>query len=365
MSLLNMSRELLELSPGEVLSETPAPAPPQWKEDLYMHRVCRECRVAPPNFVTHWKDGIEVCGDCGLIAQENIIDTGAEWRTFQNDDQDNHDPSRVGEAANPLLNGSQLSTEISFNHGDARSRELNHAQNKANEDKGNEALLEAYRQISSFCDAIHLSTVVATMAKQLYKLTTESKQFKGKLQDVIIAVCIFIACRQQNVGRSFKEITELTKVPTKELYRVFKEVEKFCEQSKAAWLRTNAPTANGSELAAYRNTNSTQPKDLCGRFGNYLQLPANVSIYAGECADMLLSRGMLAGRSPLSVAAVALYIISNLMNYPKSTKEIGQACSVSDGTIRTAWRIIYDDRLTIIKQTWIDNGGNVDNLPPA
>jgi len=37
---------------------------------------------------------------------------------------------------------------------------------------------------------------------------------------------------------------------------------------------------------------------------------------------------------------------------------------VSDGTIRTAWRKIYDDRLAIVKPAWIEKGGNVDNLPP-
>lgn len=358
----------LELSPGEVLEVKAPAAPPKWTENLVVHRICRECRIDPPNFLIQWKDGIEVCEDCGLIQQENIIDTRAEWRTFQNDDQDNDDPSRVGDAANPLLNGSQLATEISFNHGDPRSRDLSRAQNKATEDKGNKALLEAYRSIGQLCDSINLSTAVSNTAKQLYKLTAESKQFKGKPQDVIIAACIFIACRQQNVARSFKEITDLTRVPKKELGRVFKEVEKFFKQSKATLLRADTAAASavkGSELAGYRNTNSTQPKDLCGRFGGYLKLPPVVSMYAGECAETMLGRGMLAGRSPLSVAAVALYIVSNLMGHPRTAKAIGEVVKVSDGTIRSAWRKIYDERLSIVKQTWIDKGGNVENLPAA
>jgi transcription initiation factor TFIIB len=354
----------LELSPGEVVVEAPAPVAPKWTESLVVHRICRECRIDPPNFLVQWKDGIEVCEDCGLIQQENLIDTRAEWRTFQNDDQDNDDPSRVGDAANPLLNGAQLATEIAFTHGDPRSRDLSRAQNRANEDKGNRALLDAYRSIGHLCDSINLSTAVSNTAKQLYKLTSESKQFKGKPQEVIIAACIFIACRQQNVARSFKEITELTKVPKKELGRVFKEVEKFFKQSKTTFLRAE-PTvaAKGAEIAGYRNTNSTQPKDLCGRFGNYLGLPATVCMYAGECAEIMLARGMLAGRSPLSVAAVALYIVSNLMGQPRSAKVIAEIVKVSDGTIRSAWRKIYDERRLIIKDTWLEKGGDIERLP--
>jgi transcription initiation factor TFIIB len=357
----------LELSPGEVVVEAPAPVAPKWTESLVVHRICRECRIDPPNFLVQWKDGIEVCEDCGLIQHENMIDTRAEWRTFQNDDQDNDDPSRVGDAANPLLNGSQLATEIAFNHGDPRSRDLGRAQNRSNEDKGNKALLEAYRSIGQLCDSINLSTAVSNTAKHLFKLTTESKQFKGKAQDVIIAACIFIACRQQNVARSFKEITELTQVPKKELGRVFKDVEKFFKNTSRMSLRAESAVAagQGAELTGYRNTNSTQPKDLCGRFGGYLKLPPVVCMYAGECAEIMISRGMLAGRSPLSVAAVALYIISNLMGHPRTAKAIAEIVKVSDGTIRSAWRKIYDDRLQIVRPTWIEKGGKVENLPPA
>ena len=58
-----------------------------------------------------------VCGSCGLVLGDRIIDTRSEWRTFFNDDQGNDDPSRVGDSANPLLNGPQLETGISYGDG--------------------------------------------------------------------------------------------------------------------------------------------------------------------------------------------------------------------------------------------------------
>jgi len=355
---------LVELSPGEIATVVEPPQAKPWAENLNIRIICPDCREDPPNLIEEFSSGDLICESCGMVLQQNVVDTRSEWRSFQNDDQGNDDPSRVGEAANPLLNGSQLSSDIMFTHGDIRSRELNRAQNRANEDRGNRTLLEAYKQIGNFCDAIHLSNVVTNMAKQLYKMTIEAKQFKGKNTEAIIAGCIFIACRQHGVGRTFKEISRLTRVQKKELGRVFKELEKFFKQSKLSALKSDANTANANAVTGYRNTNSTEPKELCGRFGSNLGLPTTVQIIAGECAESLLEGGMLAGRSPLSVAAVALYIISNLMGHPKSAREIGNACSVSDGTIRTAWRKIYDDRLAIVKPAWIEKGGNVDNLPP-
>jgi len=41
-----------------------------------------------------------------------VIDVGSEWRTFTNE-KATKDPSRVGDAQNPLLNGGDLTTMIS------------------------------------------------------------------------------------------------------------------------------------------------------------------------------------------------------------------------------------------------------------
>lgn len=41
-----------------------------------------------------------------------MIDVGSEWRTFSNE-KALKDPSRVGDAQNPLLNGGDLTTMIS------------------------------------------------------------------------------------------------------------------------------------------------------------------------------------------------------------------------------------------------------------
>jgi transcription initiation factor TFIIB len=331
-----------------------------YEENLNIRLICKECREDPPQLIEDWKEGTMVCASCGLVLMSDMIDYRSEWRKFQNDDQGNDDPSRVGEVANPLLNGSQLSTEITFVSGDGRNRELQRAQNKANEDKNNRQLQDGYRSITSFTETMALGSAISNTAKMLYKSTMESKTFRGKSSDTIVAGCIFIACRRHNVGRSFKELNKLTNVPKKEIGRVFKQLEDFFKKQT----RANG-TSSAGRAAEYVATTSTSPKDLCGRFGGILGLPKPVSIIAGDCADLLLARGMLAGRSPLSVAAVAIYIISNLMGHSKTAKEVGEACAVSDGTIRTAWRKIYDARIDLIQEEWIRKGGNVEKLPPA
>lgn len=199
----------------------------EYQENLNMTMVCKDCKEFPPNLVEEFSSGDMVCASCGLVLGDRIIDTRSEWRTFSNDDQGNDDPSRIGAGENPLLNGAQLSTEIAFGDGAGRSRDLYRAQNKATHDKGTKGLLAAYKEIGALCDAITIPKNVSDTAKHLFKLVDDNKAFKGKAQDSIIAGCIFIACRQCKVPRTFREIFALTKVSKKEIGRTFKALEKF------------------------------------------------------------------------------------------------------------------------------------------
>ena len=205
-----------------------------------MRLICKDCKEDPPNLVEDFAAGDTICGSCGLVLGDRIVDTRSEWRTFTNDDQNNDDPSRVGDAANPLLNGSQLQTDISFTGlGSGRSRDLNRAQNKSTHDKSTKTLLAAYKEIGAFCDGLSLPKNVSDTAKHLFKVVHDKGAFKGKSQETVIAGCIFIACRQCRVPRTFREIFALTRVPKPEIGRIFKSLEKFFaaqneEKKKAA-----------------------------------------------------------------------------------------------------------------------------------
>jgi transcription initiation factor TFIIB len=202
-----------------------------WRDNLNMSVMCKDCKENPPNIVEEYSSGDMVCGSCGLILGDRVVDTRSEWRTFSNDDQNNDDPSRVGDGANPLLNGSQLQTSISFEHGNARSRDLYRTQNKQNQDKATKSLLAAYKEIGAMCDAWHIPRNVSDTAKHLFKMVSDAGAFRGKSQEAIIAGCIFIACRQCKVPRTFREIFALTKVSKKEIGRIFKALEKFFSES--------------------------------------------------------------------------------------------------------------------------------------
>lgn len=98
--------------------------------------------------------------------------------------------------------------------GTGRASLLNKAQSKIKEVKDERDLLDAFKQIGVMCDRIGLAKVVSDAAKQFYKKVEDEKLIKpNKLmtKEAVMAACIFIACRQKHVSRTFKEICALTK----------------------------------------------------------------------------------------------------------------------------------------------------------
>ena len=62
--------------------------PKQFQPNLNVKLLCPDCKIDPPQIVEEFASGDLVCGDCGLILGDRIIDTRSEWRTFANDEGD-------------------------------------------------------------------------------------------------------------------------------------------------------------------------------------------------------------------------------------------------------------------------------------
>lgn len=258
-----------------------------------MHLICKDCKEDPPNIVEDFAAGDTICGSCGLVLGDRIVDTRSEWRTFTNDDQNTDDPSRVGDGANPLLNGAQLQTAIAFGSGaSAKSRDLSRAQNKVTHDKSTKTLLAAYKEIGSLCDGMSIPKNVSDTAKHLFKIVHDENAFRGKSQETVIAGCIFIACRQCKVGRSFQEIFALTKVSKPEIGRIFKALEKF-------FLQRNEKMKEAIEEAGGK---------LCRRASIMACASANVVTSKGLPIPMALASKLLSRplqRNSASVTAIS------------------------------------------------------------
>ncbi|KAI9501488.1 transcription initiation factor IIB [Coemansia spiralis] len=288
---------------------------------------CPYCTTSALNLIEDFTSGDLLCGDCGLVLGDRIVDTKSEWRTFQ--DSDGPDQSRVGEAANPYLDGVQLDTVIGSggDNGSGLARTLNRVQGLTGSSKNNHNLVEAYKEISGLCDAYDMSRSTVDIAKQLYKkVESEPSIYRGKKANVLIAACIFVACRQDGAPRTYKEICSLTKVHRKEVRKAL------------TFLQSKLGTVTGT----------TSSDDLIARFCSNLHLGNDVRIITKLLSQKTKDLDKISGKNPISIAAACIHMVTQLLGIECDVKYISEIAGISESTIRQTYRILYERREELI-----------------
>lgn len=279
-----------------------------------------------------------VCMTCGTVLGDRIIDTRSEWRTFTSDGGNTDDPSRVGGPSNPLLSGDQLDTMISAKDGfTGISKELGKLQGRATFKAGEKNLLNNYKTIAVMCERIGLPKAIIDRARQLFKLVEDDKVLKGRSEGAV-AACIYTACKEAHVPRTFKEISALTIVSKKEIGRCCKALTPYLE-------RMHSPST----------------EQFMARYCSHLNLGNDVQKAAVYVSIKVKEIGCADGKSPISVASAGIYLVTHLFpNAKKALKDISFVSGVTETTIKNAYKDLYPHRFKIVPA---ELQSQITNLP--
>ncbi|KAK8136606.1 transcription initiation factor TFIIB [Apiospora sp. TS-2023a] len=320
------------------------------REDIL---VCPECPAEDGyEVIEEYKSGDWVCSGCGL-ALGQVIDQGQEWRTFVNDDDgNNQDSSRVGGPA-----GEELTTFIggdNHNSSLARADKRSRAANKTRT-----SVERGYARINDFCDLYGLKQQVKDQATKLYKLTQEENAFRGKAkQDALLGAVVFLACRQVNQPRTFREVHAWTGQSKKVISSTFKEVESLLlkKASKAA----KSPVESEGPRP---DTKFGRIKEPVARFVSTLGFidAFRVETIANRLAERAETLNTpFDGRSPTTLAAAYVCMASWLVGQPRKWNVVAKNCRVGDGTMKTVLKSFIELQDKLVDKTW--KGIKLDGL---
>jgi len=263
-----------------------------------------------------------ICPECGLVVGDRLVDVSSEWRSFNNE-KNTKDPSRVGAPENVLLSGSNLSTTIAAGASEGDSELANLQRKQMN--SSDRQLISAFKVIGEMCERIHLAKSIKDQADLFYTKALETKQLKGKNSEAVAAACLYIACRKEGVPRTFKEICAVSRVGKKEIGRCYKLILKALET----------------------NLDLITSADYMSRFCGNLNLPTYIQTAATHIARKAADDQLVAGRSPISIAAAAIYMASQASDDKRGAKEIGDVAGVAEVTIRQSYKLMYPKALDL------------------
>jgi transcription initiation factor TFIIB len=265
-----------------------------------------------------------ICPECGFVVSRTV-GVGPEWRTFS-DDKDSRDMCRVGAAENPLFDSDHFETVMSKGTGAGALDEfgtqkyINRPCQMSSTDK---ALRSGDDKIRQMADRINLTKRIRNRAFLLFKQCYETKCVRGRSQDTIIATCIYIACRKEDVPRTIEEICAISaSTSKKDLGRCYTQIVR------------SLPDATRTE--------PIDIKHLMPRFCNRLQLHQEnliqqTAVHIAERAKEVCN---LQSRAPTSIAAASIYMACAAAGERKSLKDIQVVVCVMESTIRQIYKIM-------------------------
>ncbi len=212
--------------------------------------------------------------------------------------------SRVGAPTTNMMHDKGLSTNIGWRDKDAYGNSLSGAQRqkmqrlrKWNErfrtrDSKERNLKQALGEIDRMASALGLPENVRETASVIYRRALDDDLLPGRSIEGVSTASVYAAARQAGVPRSLDEIAEVSRVEKSEIARTYRYVVR--------------------ELSL--EVKPADPEQYVPRFATALGLSDEAEHRARQLLQNAKEQGVHSGKSPVGLAAAAVYAAALLTN---------------------------------------------------
>jgi transcription initiation factor TFIIB len=289
--------------------------------------ICPECGGRLANDTEH---GETVCTDCGLVVEEGEIDHGPEWRAF--DAAERNEKKRTGAPTTRMMHDKGLSSQIGWQNKDAYGNALSARKRQQMQrlrtwderfrtrNSKERNLKQALGEIERMSSALGLSQDIRETASVIYRRALAENMLPGRSIEGIATAALYAAARQAGAPRSVDEVAAVSRVEEMEFKRAYRYVVREL----------------GLEIAP------PNPDEYLPRFASALDVSNETESRARELLTTAAEKGIHSGKSPVGLAAAALYAAALLTNQHITQDEVSQVADVSTVTIRNRYQELLE-----------------------
>lgn len=285
--------------------------------------VCPECGG---QLASHAKRGERACQECGLVVDEDEIDHGPEWRAF--DSREEGQKSRVGAPTTVLMHDKGLSSVIDWQNKDAYGNSLNASQRQKmqrlrtwderfrtrNHKERN--LKQALGEIERMGSALGLPEDVRETASTIYRRALEEDLLPGRSIEGVATSSIYAAARQMNHPRSLREVEAVSRVGEEEFTRTYRYINRELNLA----------------------VEPADPLQFVDRILDDIEVSNETRFEARNLLKTAKGTGVFNGKSPVGLAAAAIYAAGQLTGDNVTQEVVGEAADISTVTIRNRYK---------------------------
>lgn len=283
---------------------------------------CPECNST--HLIYDESRGELLCGDCGLLVEEKMVDTSHELRSFDKSEK----KSRGGAPISIQKFDKGLTTNIGeisdIYKLDSSQQTRKYLRLKKWQERVSTSIernlrlaMSELRRVASF---LELPSVVKDEAARIYNFVLQRGLVRGRSMESVIAACIYAACRSYNIPRTLDEIANASEVERKEIGRTYRYIIRKV----------------GMKMTP------SSPKDYISRFSSTLHLSPSSQNEALQILDRAEISELTSGRGPAGIAAAALYVSALLNDEKKTQREVADVAGITEVTIRNRYKELLE-----------------------
>jgi transcription initiation factor TFIIB len=295
--------------------------------------LCSLCN-RDTNILTDQESGEVICTNCGSVMNDKVLETKAEWNTF--DSEDRNSKARTGAPTSLAKHDRGLSTVIGKINRDAAGQQIDTAmKNRINRwrkwdfrsqnSHAERNLHTAFIHLDLMKSALGLPDSVIEKIAYLYRKIQERGLVRGRTIKGVIAVASYIACREMEIPRTLKEISNISNVREKAISKIYRKVmvELDLKMPQVDLMRIIVKIAN-----------------KCG-------ISEKAKRYAIKMMAEIIKKEISVGKHPMGLAGAVLYMSCKNYNEGITQGQIAEVAGVTEVTIRNN----LDSIMKMIKKT--------------